>query len=242
MGIFDKLLAGNTLYYPGCSTKFVAKDVEENYKKLMNKMGLDFIMLADLEKCCGSPILNAGYKEDFKKLAEENLKIFKEHGIGKIVTNCPGCYLHFKKVYPEYLGDAWDIEVEYLLITIWKAYEAGKIKFKQKSGVITYHDPCHLGRAIGIYEEPRQILQASGYEVREMKFNREYALCCGAGGTVNVNAAELSSDIAKDRIKMATETGAEIITSPCVLCTYQLDSNSEDKINSTEFSKLIELE
>src|SRR6056297_3526246 len=241
MGLFSKILAGNTLYYPGCSTKFVAKDVEKKYIDFLNKMSVDFITLSEIEKCCGSPILNAGYKDDFKKLAQDNLKLFKEQGISKIITNCPGCYLQFKKVYPEYLGDDCDIEVEYLLLTIWKAYKAGKIKFAQKEGVVTYHDPCHLGRAMGIYEEPREILKLSGYDVREMKFNREYALCCGAGGTVNINDSDLSSDIADDRIKMAKETNADFITSPCVLCAHQLGNHSDDEIKTKEFSKLIDL-
>lgn len=243
MGFFDKLLAGNVLYYPGCSTKFVAKDVEKKYKEFLNKMGIDFIQLADLEKCCGSPMLNAGYKDDFKKLAEENLKIFKERGISKIITNCPGCYLHFSKIYPEYLGDDWDIEVEYFLVELWNLVEAGKVKLKQKDGSVTYHDPCHIGRAIGIYDIPRKILEASGYELKEMELNKEYSLCCGAGGTANINAEETSKKMADERLRMANETGADMLTSPCVLCTYQFDSHNENKkLNIDEFSLLIDIE
>ena len=97
MGIFDKILGGNTLYYPGCLTKFVAKDLKENYKKILRSLGIDFIELAEIEVCCGSPVLKAGYADDFKNLAEKNLKIFKEHSVKKIITNCPACFLVFKK-------------------------------------------------------------------------------------------------------------------------------------------------
>ena len=105
MGIFEKLFGQNTLYYPGCLTKFVAKDLKEKYEKILRKFGIDFIELSELEKCCGSPALKAGYPEDFKKLAQENLKIFKEHVVKKIVTNCPACFMILKKYYKEALGD-----------------------------------------------------------------------------------------------------------------------------------------
>ncbi|MGC8812542.1 MAG: heterodisulfide reductase-related iron-sulfur binding cluster [Candidatus Aenigmatarchaeota archaeon] len=79
MKFFDKIRGGNILYYPGCLTKFVAKELGENYRKILRSIGIDFIELKDLEFCCGSPALNAGYKEDAKNLAEKNFKVFKEH-------------------------------------------------------------------------------------------------------------------------------------------------------------------
>jgi len=111
MKIFEKILGGNTLYYPGCLTKFVAKELKEKYEKILRKIGIDFIELSELEKCCGSPALKAGYLEDFKKLAEENLKIFKDHSVKKIITNCPACAMTFKIEYSKALGKEWNIEV-----------------------------------------------------------------------------------------------------------------------------------
>ena len=104
MGMLDKLLGGNTLYYPGCMTKFVLKDIESNYEKILRKSGIDFIKLKDLEVCCGSPVLNAGYDNDFKTLAMKNLDVFKKHGIKKIITSCPACYKTFHKDYPKILS------------------------------------------------------------------------------------------------------------------------------------------
>ena len=156
MGILDKLLTRNILYYPGCMTKFVLKDLEKNYEEILRKCGIDFIKLKDLEVCCGSPVRNAGYANDFWTLARKNFEIFKQHGVKKIISNCPACFKTFKQDYPEVLQD-WNIEVEHITQTIWEAIKKGKLKIKKLVNTkITYHDPCHLGRYTGVYDEPKQ--------------------------------------------------------------------------------------
>ena len=122
-----KMFGGNTLYYPGCLTKIAAKDLEENYKKILKKCGIDFIQLSNQEVCCGKPILNSGHKKEAIELAEKNFKIFKDHSVSKIITSCPACYQTFAKDYPE-LVKGWDIEVEFMTKTINNAIKQGKIK------------------------------------------------------------------------------------------------------------------
>ena len=78
MNIFKKIFKGNTLYYPGCLTKFALKDIQDNYEEILRIEGIDFIKLSDKELCCGSPVKNAGGKKLFKGLARKNLKVFKE--------------------------------------------------------------------------------------------------------------------------------------------------------------------
>ena len=82
-------MGGNVLYYPGCMCKFVLKDFQGNNEKILRKIGISFIKLKDIEACCGSPVLNAGYLNNFKTLAKKNHKIFKDHGVKKIITSCP---------------------------------------------------------------------------------------------------------------------------------------------------------
>ncbi len=235
MGIFEKLFGQNTLYYPGCLTKFVAKDLKEKYEKILRKFGIDFIELSELEKCCGSPALKAGYPEDFKKLAQENLKIFKEHAVKKIVTNCPACFMILKKYYKEALGDKWDIEVEHISQTINSKLKNQKSKLKNEK--ITFHDPCHLGRQMGVFEEPRDIIKKLGYEILEMELSKNESFCCGGGGGVKSNEPELSNKIAKDRIEQAKKTGAKILVTNCPLCYFHLKENATE----IEVKELIEL-
>jgi len=238
MSIFKKLLGGNILYYPGCLTKFVAKDLEENYKKILTRIGIDFIQLKNLELCCGSPVLNAGYKKDFENLMNKNLEVFKEHSINKIITSCPACFKTFSQTYRELKG--WDIEVEHTTVTIWKSIEKGKLKINRKfNEKITYHDPCHLGRHSKIYDEPRNILKALGFEIVEMRNSRENALCCGAGAGLKTNQPDLANKIAVRRLQQAEDKNIKKMITCCALCYAHLKENSKGVIEVFELSQVL---
>jgi Fe-S oxidoreductase len=236
MGLIKKIksMLGNTLYYPGCLTKFALPETAENYRKIMKKIGIDFIELKELEFCCGSPVLNAGYKEEAKKLAEKNFKLFKEYGVSKIITSCPACYKFLSKDYKEFLEN-WDIEIEFILIPLLKYMQKNRIDSSNKERA-TYHDPCHLGRHSGIYEEPREILSRAGYEIIEMQNNKNNSLCCGGGGGLKTNNAKLSNEIAKKRIMQAKKIGVKKIITPCPLCFANMQENSDIEVEELSYS------
>jgi len=247
MSFLKKIFKGNILYYPGCLTKFVAKDLLGNYRKILRKLGIDFIELAEIEVCCGSPALKAGYFSDFKNLAEKNFKIFKAHSVSKIITNCPACFMIFGKEYPKILGDKWDISVlhitevlnEKLKIQSSKLFRNSKLEIRDsKREAVSYHDPCHLGRQMGVYDEPRQVIESLGYQIKEMELNRLDSFCCGGGGGVKANEPELANQIAKDRLQQAKKTGAEILVTSCPLCYLHLKENAKD-IEVKEISQLL---
>lgn len=224
---------GNVLYYPGCLTRFVLKQEAENYKKILMKIGVEFIMLPE-QICCGSPVLNAGYESEGIKLIRKNLKVFREHNIGKIITNCPACYKTFneyKNLLPE-----WDIEVEFITRAILNYLKKKNIKFKIRERA-TYHDPCHLGRHSKIYNEPREILELLGYEIIEMPNNRENSLCCGGGAGLKTNNPELADKIAKKRIEQAKHIHVSNLITTCPLCFAHLEENSD--IEVLEFSWVV---
>lgn len=237
MKIFEKILGGNILYYPGCLTKFALGELKLKYEKILKDLGIDFIELSEIEKCCGSPVLSAGYFQDFKKISQDNFKIFKEHSVKKIITNCPGCFMIFKKYYSEALGNEWNIEVEHITQTIFKNFKKLKIKPSTSKEIVTFHDPCHLGRHMGIFEEPREIIKSLGYELVEMELSRNESFCCGGGGGVRTNEPELAKRIAKDRIKQAIKTKAKILITCCPLCYLNLKENTEE-IEVKELSQL----
>lgn len=241
MGVFNKLLGGNVLFYPGCMEKFVLKNIQDEYEKILRKCEIDFIKLKDLEACCGSPVLNAGYFVDFETLVKKNFKIFKDHAVKKIITPCPACFKTFKLEYPKFL-DEFDIEVEHISQTVMNAIKNGKLKLKKisKPMKVTFHDPCHLGRYCGVYDEPRDILKAMGYELVEMKFNKENAWCCGGGGGLRSNYPELSGEIGKERVKQAKEVKADMIITSCPMCFSCLDEvGKKSNIKTVELSSLL---
>lgn len=219
--------------------KAVGSDLEENYKKILNKIGVDFILLKDLEVCCGNPVLNAGHEKEARELAEKNFKLFKERGVKKIITSCPACFSMFNEKYPK-LVEGWDIKVEHATQTIAEAIKKQKITPKNIGVDLTYHDPCHLGRYSGVYEEPREILKKSG-NLKEMKLTKNYAFCCGGGSGVKSNYSELANSIAEERIGMAKETKAKVLCTSCPMCYFNLKENSKD-LDVMEISQLFEFE
>lgn len=234
MGILSIFKTGNTLYYPGCMTKFVLQNEFENYKKILEKLGVSYTIIEGM--CCGSPVLNAGYEKDAIKLARDNFELFKKYNIKKIITNCPACYKFFKEDYKKMLLE-WDekIEIEHTTLTILNKLKDKERLVKNKANEdIVYHDPCHLGRHMGIYEEPRLVLSMLGYNVKDMYNNRENSLCCGGGGGLKANNTKLANSIAREIVKQAKEAGVKKIITTCPLCFANISGNSDIEVE--EFS------
>jgi heterodisulfide reductase subunit D len=125
------------------------------------------------------------------------------------------------------------MEVVHISELLEEAIGSGRLKLKAAPGnemVITYHDPCHLGRAGGIYEAPRRVLRAvSGITLREMSRNRENSACCGSGGGVKTASPNLATSIGARRLDMVRETQAQEVVSCCPWC----EQNIEDSIKSS---------
>ncbi len=236
--IIDKFKPQNTIFYPGCLTKYKGKKWQENYENILRHIGIDFIVLDDL-KCCGSPVLNAGNFTLYKKLLKENFDILKASSVTRIITGCPACFKNFKKEYKRILGDDWKIEVYHASTIIYDALKAGKIKFKKLNISVTYHDPCHLGRHMGVYDQPREIIRAITDDFREMELTREYSFCCGGGGGVASTLPQKAKKIAEERIEQAKETKASYIITPCPMCDMHLDQSSNKQIKVMELSELV---
>jgi len=238
MGIANFLgFGGKTIYYPGCLTKGILTEEMEQYKEIFNHLGIDFVMLPNDEVCCGLPVRNAGYKKDVKKLAQKNFELFQKKGITKIITSCPSCFHTFEHVYPTQVT-GWNIEVEHATVSILKALKKKGIRYKgmeSEREIVSYHDPCHLGRYSGIYDEPREVIELLGGKIAEMKNNKKNAMCCGAGAGLRANFPKIAKDIAKKRASQMPKESRKLI-SPCGLCHANLRSGTE---KSCEFSTFV---
>ena len=174
-----------------------------------------------------------------------NISTFTKYNVKKIVTICPHCYNIFKNDYPDLGGHYEIINYTQFLQTY---IENGTLKitsdkFSDKS--ITFHDPCYLGRANGEYTAPRKVLDAIPSTKVEMKRNKSFALCCGAGGGQMFKEAEKGNkEVFIERTEDALETGANIIATSCPFCMVMLTDglkykNKEEEIFNYDIAELI---
>ena len=207
---------GNLLYYPGCLTKFTLPEIEENYRKILKYLEVEFISIDEFY-CCGSPVKNAGYREDFNNLIEKHTALLKKYNITRIVTNCPSC--------AEVLNKYYHVDVQHFTAFVQPYIKKGFLKDipkkkdeKGQNEKIIYHDSCHLGRGLGLYDEPRDIIKLLGYDLVEFSQNRQVSLCCGAGGGLKNNFPDIANNNAAKKILDAKIFGADKIVTACPMC------------------------
>lgn len=230
------------LFYVGCTASYDtrAQKIARSLVSVFNKAGVDFAILGNEEKCCGSPILRLGEKGLYDMLVDENLKLFEKYGIKRIVTASPHSYNAFLNDYPKK-----GLEVQHYTQLISALIEQGRINFSRRmDAVVTYHDPCYLGRYNNIYEPPREILKAiPGLTLIEMPRNREDSFCCGGGGGM-MWIDELSEERAcTRRAREAASVEADIIATACPFCLINLEDGVKTigQDNTIQIRDIIEL-
>lgn len=237
---------GTEVLYSSCCISAYdpsVKRVAQATSNVMKKAGIDFGIIGAPERCCGESVRKAGNESLFQSLAQNNIGIFQEHGVKKIVVNSPHCYHTYKKEYPEFGGNFEVLHSTQLLAGLIRE---GRIKFSKELNVrVTYHDPCYLGRHNGIYDDPREVLRSiPGVELVEMPAFRESSLCCGGGGAriwMETKKEERFSDI---RIKQAVEVKANILAAACPYCILNfedglLTSDKADILQVKDISELV---
>ncbi len=213
-------------YFPGCTASYVEKDIAQSSATMLAKAGVEFTYLGEEEACCGIPMLVAGKWETFVEIMKHNVEAMKKHGVKKVVTTCPACWLVWHTYYPQWaekIGLDYPFEAVHLSEVLADSVREGKLVFDHEVNMrVTWHDSCHMGRAGGIYEPPREVLNAiPGLELVEMEHNRENGLCCGGVLSLidNPEAAKIAGDL---RLREADAVNAEAVVSTCPCCQVQL--------------------
>ena len=208
-------------FFPGCvdtldlflhdvKTSFV--EITTSSLKLLDRLGIKPQVMN--MKCCGHDVLWQGKRDVFERLRDHNRDYIKESGIDTLVTSCAECYRTFSKDYD--LG----IKVVHISELV------DKLGLKIKADV-TYHDPCRLGRHMGLYDAPRKALTANGVNIREMEHSKENSLCCGVSNFMNCNEQTKALRIA--RLNEAEATGAKTLITTCSKCLAHFNCLKTEK-------------
>lgn len=204
----------DVLWWVGCAGSFDrrAQKVTRSIAKLLIKANVNFAVLGPNECCTGDSARRLGDEFLFQELAEKNHATLKQHGVRKILTQCPHCLNALTNDYPQF-GDKFEVvhHTEFLQQLIGD----GKLTAPNDDASVTYHDPCYLARVNGVHQAPRDLL---GDRVAEMERRREKTFCCGAGGGRMWMEEEADQRVSVLRAEEAIGTGAETVAVGCPFC------------------------
>ena len=207
---------GKNLYFVGCSSSYSSTRIPKSIMRVLESVDFDFIVMGNLESCCGEPLFRMGVEDKANELMQQNIETFDKLGVETIFASCAGCYKTLKNRYPQ------RFKVQHATQLLQQLIEEGKLVFKkQYPRKIIYFDGCDIGRHCKTYEEPRNLLKTiPGVEFLEFDYNRDEAMCCG--GPFAASNPDLAGKIAEDRIREAEEKGADIIATACPTCMVNL--------------------
>jgi Fe-S oxidoreductase len=230
----------SVLYYPGCTTNRMAVEIVEAVASTLKKLGLDYAVYTD-DTCCGFPLYEIGHVQKAGEVARVTLDRIRQYRPEIVLTTCPSCYQTFKHLCPEKMGLEVDFRVEHISEFLLPRVQG---KLADRSTTVTWHDPCVLGRHLGMYDPPRELLKSvPGMDLAEMSANREDALCCGAGGGVYFSCQKMANQAVIERLQQAVATEAEQIVTSCPNCYVrfrQMSRHQRLKIQARDLSMVID--
>ncbi len=202
----------SVLYFAGCMTQLTPK-IMHAMKQIMEAAGEQYeLMDKDGGVCCGRPMLLSGKTAEAQAMMAKNTELIKKSGAKRLVLSCPICYKVFKEEY-----HLEGIEILHHTQYIDELIKQGKLKVDKNDINYVYHDPCELGRAFGVYDEPREVIESIGH-LRKAKSEKELSICCGGSlGSFNLTQQERDEITANSVNDLMFNHPDEIVTA-CPLC------------------------
>ena len=217
------------LYWVGCVSSFDqrAQEVAKALSKILKSAGVSFAILGSEELCTGDPARRLGEEGRYQELAVQNIERMNRYGVRKVITSCPHCFNALKNEYPQFGGNYEVIHHTQLISDLVKQ---GRVKVspeKVKQVSVTLHDACYAARYNNIFEEPREVLAASGVGLLEMHRKKTKTFCCGAGGSNYWYKVPQQRSIAGIRTEEAVQTGAKTIATECPFCLSMFEDSTK---------------
>ena len=211
-------------YFVGCVSSFFpqAAQIPLAIAEILTEADIDFTTMGGDEWCCGFPLISTGFVENSEEFIKHNVEKIKELDIHTLIASCASCYHVWKHDSEKDLA-GYDLKVMHTTEYLANLIKEGKIELNELDEVVTYHDPCDLGRNSGIYDAPREIINSiPGVKFVELAHNKKASLCCGGGGNLQSVDPETAAKITELRVEEIKATGATIVVSACQQCEQML--------------------
>jgi len=232
----NKRTKGRVAFYPGCVIDLSTQEIGRATISVLNKLGYD-VVIPKGQYCCGSPLQSLGDVETARNVAQKNVDLFSPLNVSAIIVSCATCGHTLKKEYPlllgqsvngssgkvkEFSGKITDIH-EFVMESVNGDLKIGKALGGTEKKRVTFHDPCHLKKGLGVYKSPREILTALptvGFTEME-----EADACCGFGGIFSLYHYDLAADIGARKAESIKRTGSEIVATGCPGCKIHIEDS-----------------
>ena len=245
----------DVLVWLGCAGAFEA-DFQKSLRSLfeiLRARGVPFGVLSK-ERCTGDPAKRTGNEYVYQELANGNIEELRAAAPKKILTSCPHCV---KTIGSDYRKFGYEVDVVHSSVFVEeltressattrharsaKASDTRSAKASAEREIVTFHDPCYLGRYAGRVDEPRALLTRFGADIKEPERNRDNPFCCGAGGGLLFadKEEEPGTRISDVRFKQLRATGANTVVTACPFCSIMLKGAQASAQADTQFIDLM---
>ncbi|MYV97779.1 (Fe-S)-binding protein [Streptomyces sp. SID3343] len=252
----DDLTEVDYLYWVGCAGALEdrAKKTTKAFAELMHMAGVRFAIMGGEEKCTGDSARRLGNEPLFQQLGQENVATLnaafgeddedestrKPKSAKRIVATCPHCYNTIANEYPQLGGEFEVVHHTHLLQNLID--EGALVPVTPVDGLITYHDPCYLGRHNKIYTPPREIMSAvPGLRQQEMHRHKERGFCCGAGGARMWMEERIGKRINNERVDEALSLNPDIVSTACPFCLVMLTDSVNGRKNEGRAEEFVQV-
>ena len=230
------------LWWVGCApaTDARAQKTARAFAEILNTAGVNYAVLGEQEQCTGDSARRAGNEFLFNEMAMANVELLNEVAPKRIVTTCPHCLHTISNEYPAFGGNYHVIHHSQL---IYELFEEGRLNLEPAGNqTLVFHDPCYLGRQNDIFNEPRQVLARTQYNLLELSRSGRKSFCCGAGGAqMWKEEAEGMGRVSAERFREAQKTNADLLAVGCPFCMVMLNDAKNESDSDMEILDIAEI-
>lgn len=235
-------------FYAGCLLDKFFPDIAQKVVDVLEHHGANVVLL-DKTGCCGIPAIASGDIETFVKLTRHNLSCFEESSCDLFVTACATCTSTITKTWPLVLANEDQKDYETATEISRKTRDINQLiveKFETvpssgdgENGIITYHDPCHLKKSLGVFKEPRELINLNkNYRFVESEKSDS---CCGMGGSFNIHHYDISKKIGEKKLQNLIKTDCRTVATGCPACMMQIRDVAASEKSDVKIKHSIEI-